>query len=131
MYCFEFQSFFGFDIRTSDNLRLFRPDQIKRCGVNGYGKCFHINNIYICCFRIKAIYNFQTETLPEADISMTFDELQQTIIKRKKELGILETEAMIESLRNKGENRTPEKRFALKQAEERAKMAGKPPIKAY
>jgi hypothetical protein len=62
---------------------------------------------------------------------MTFDELQQTIIKRKKELGILETEAMIESLRNKGENRTPEKRFALKQAEERAKMAGKPPIKAY
>jgi hypothetical protein len=41
---------------------------IKRCGVNGYGKCFHINNIYICCFRIKAIYNFQTETLPEADI---------------------------------------------------------------
>jgi hypothetical protein len=131
MYCFEFQSFFGFDIRTSDNLRLFRPDMIKRCGVNGYGKCFHINNIYICCFRIKAIYNFQTETLPEADISMTFDELQQTIIKRKKELGILETEAMIESLRNKGENRTPEKRFALKQAEERAKMAGKPPIKAY
>jgi hypothetical protein len=34
-YCFEFQSFFGFDIRTSDNLRLFRPDMIKRCGVNG------------------------------------------------------------------------------------------------
>jgi hypothetical protein len=21
---------------------LFRPDQIKRCGVNSYGKCFHI-----------------------------------------------------------------------------------------
>jgi hypothetical protein len=69
MYCFEFQSFFGFDIRTSDNLRLFRPDMIKRCGVNGYGKCFHII-IYICCFRIKAIYNFQTETLPYIDTAM-------------------------------------------------------------
>ena len=50
---------------------------------------------------------------------------------RKAELGIVDTPERIESLRNKGGNRKPEKRELLRRADERARAAGKVPVKSY
>ena len=51
--------------------------------------------------------------------------------KRKAELGIVEDEAWVEALRNKGLNRTPEKRELMRRVEERARQAGVPVLKSY
>lgn len=53
------------------------------------------------------------------------------IKERKEKLGIVETEADIEAMRNKGLNRTAEKRALLKCISDRAKAAGLKPIKSY
>ncbi len=50
---------------------------------------------------------------------------------RKAALGIVETPERAEALRNKGENRTPEKRELLRRCAERARAAGRDPVPAY
>lgn len=65
--------------------------------------------------------------MEELDLNAWFAELDQ----RKRELGIADTEEYTEAMRNKGGNRTPEKRELLRRMAERARAAGKTPIKAY
>lgn len=50
---------------------------------------------------------------------------------RKAALGIIETVERAESLRNKGANRTPEKRELLRRCAERARIAGRKPVPAH
>jgi hypothetical protein len=61
----------------------------------------------------------------------TLTELWAFVDQRKAELGIVETPERTEALRNKGLNRTPEKRELLRRSQERALAAGVQPIKAY
>ena len=57
--------------------------------------------------------------------------LRQQTSARKLELGLRDTPAEVEAMRNKGANRTPEKRELLRRAEQRAKLAGVPAVAAY
>jgi hypothetical protein len=50
---------------------------------------------------------------------------------RKRELGLVDDEAITEDLRNKGSARTPKKRAFLARIEKRAIAAGKKPIRSY
>ena len=50
---------------------------------------------------------------------------------RKAELGLVDTPERVEALRNKGTNRTPEKRELMRRVEERAREAGVPVLKSY
>jgi hypothetical protein len=63
--------------------------------------------------------------------SISLTELWAFVDQRKAELGIVDTPERTEALRNKGLNRTPEKRELLRRAQERAIAAGVKPIKAY
>ena len=63
--------------------------------------------------------------------SISLAELWAFVDQRKAELGIVDTPERTEALRNKGLNRTPEKRELLRRAQERAIAAGVKPIKAY
>jgi hypothetical protein len=49
---------------------------------------------------------------------------------RKRALGMVDTPESIEAMRNKGANRTPEKRELLRRAGERARAAGLEAIKS-
>jgi hypothetical protein len=51
--------------------------------------------------------------------------------ERKRALGIVDTPESIEAMRNKGGQRTPEKRELLRRVEERARAAGLEPVKSY
>ncbi len=62
---------------------------------------------------------------------MSLDDLLTGVEARKRELGIIDTPASIEAMRNKGTDRTPQKRVALAAAEKRARLAGRTPIPAY
>ncbi len=65
---------------------------------------------------------------------MTFTTLRDLIAwteARKAALGMAEDAATIEVMRNKGRNRTPEKRELLRRAEDRARAAGREPVPAY
>lgn len=53
------------------------------------------------------------------------------IEQRKLSLGLQDTPERTEMLRNKGGNRTPDKRELLKRAEQRARDAGLEPVKSY
>ena len=57
--------------------------------------------------------------------------LRQQASTRKAELGIRDTPAEVEAMRNKGVNRTPEKRELLRRAEQRAKIAGVQAVAAH
>lgn len=50
---------------------------------------------------------------------------------RKRQLGLVDTPERTEAMRNRGENRTPEKRALLRRIEERAREAGLEPIRSY
>jgi len=63
--------------------------------------------------------------------TVSFKTFQQQVNARKAALHMLDTQAEIEALRNKGANRTPAKRELLRRAEERARDAGLQPVKAY
>jgi hypothetical protein len=63
--------------------------------------------------------------------TVRFHELVAQIDARKAELGIAETPADVEALRNKGGRRTPEKRELLRRVAERARLAGKLPVPGY
>ena len=63
--------------------------------------------------------------------TVSFKAFQQQLNARKAALGMIDTPAEIESLRNKGASRTPAKRELLRRAEERARVAGVQPVKAY
>ena len=62
---------------------------------------------------------------------MSLDDLLKGVRAKKIELGIIDTPASIEALRNKGGDRTPEKRAMLAAAEKRARAAGRKPIQAH
>ena len=51
--------------------------------------------------------------------------------QRRQDLGLEFTEEYRESLRNRGDRRTPEKRAALKFIEERCRATGIKPLKGY
>lgn len=51
--------------------------------------------------------------------------------RRKAALGIIDTPARVDALRNKGGGRTPEKRELLVRAAARARAIGREPITAY
>lgn len=57
--------------------------------------------------------------------------LRQQATARKAELGMRETSVEIEAMRNKGANRTPEKRELLRRADQRAKLAGVQVVAAH
>jgi hypothetical protein len=63
--------------------------------------------------------------------TMMLDDLLSRIDERKRLLGLTETAAATEALRNKGGNRTPEKRELLRRAELRARQAGRKPIVSH
>lgn len=57
--------------------------------------------------------------------------LQQQVSARKAVLGVLDTPSEVEAMRNKGSNRTPEKRELLRRVEGRARAAGLQPVTAH
>ena len=65
--------------------------------------------------------------------SITLTDLRAFVRQRKAEVGldITDNPERTEALRNKGLNRTAEKRELLRRAQERAIAAGVPPVKAY
>ncbi len=62
---------------------------------------------------------------------MTLDQFLADIKARKGALGMMDTPAEVEAMRNKGGRRTPEKRELLHRVEERARAAGVKPFKSY
>lgn len=64
-------------------------------------------------------------------VKLTLAELQTRIEARKAELGMTDTPEQTEVLRNKGANRTAEKRELLRRIEQRAKAAGRTPPRAH
>jgi hypothetical protein len=56
--------------------------------------------------------------------SIALQTLLERTEKRKAALGLVDTAAATEAMRNKGARRTPQKRALLRRAEERAKGAG-------
>ena len=55
----------------------------------------------------------------------------QRVTERKRQLNIVDTEENIEQMRNRGYNRTPEKRELLRSIKERCLVAGIEPYKCY
>lgn len=70
-----------------------------------------------------------TEAEPVNTVTLT-DHLER-VQRRKAVLGIADTPARSDGLRNKGGSRTPEKRELLARAAARARAAGREPITAY
>ncbi len=62
---------------------------------------------------------------------MISDQFLSGIKARKAALGMIDTPAEVEAMRNKGGRRTPEKRELLRRVEERARAAGMEPLKSY
>ncbi len=63
--------------------------------------------------------------------TVSLTHLQKQVEARRDALGILDTPAEVEALRNKGARRTPEKRALLARIRQRALEAGVEPLKAY
>ena len=57
--------------------------------------------------------------------------LQQQVSARKAQLGMLDTPAEVEALRNKGAARPPEKRELLRRIKRRASAANRQPMTAH
>ena len=64
-------------------------------------------------------------------ITIALDDLLAEIQERKEALGIVDDEEYTEAMRNKGGERTTEKRELLRRVRDRAVAAGRTPIKAY
>jgi hypothetical protein len=64
-------------------------------------------------------------------ITIRLEDLLARIDARKKALGMTDSPAEVEALRNRGLNRTPEKRELLRRMEQRAIAAGVKPIPAH
>jgi hypothetical protein len=64
-------------------------------------------------------------------MTIRLEDLLARIEARKKALGMTDTPAEVEALRNSGLNRTPEKRELLRRMEQRAIEAGVKPVPAH
>lgn len=62
---------------------------------------------------------------------ITLRDLLARVEAKKAELGIIDTPAVIEAMRNKGGKRTEQKRELLRRAMTRARAAGCKPVPAY
>jgi hypothetical protein len=62
---------------------------------------------------------------------VTLRDFLSDVETRKAKLGMLDTPAGTEAMRNRGTRRTAKKRELLRRAEERARAAGKAPVPAY
>jgi hypothetical protein len=69
----------------------------------------------------------------ETNRTISLLDLWASIDQRKAELGLdlIDSPERTEALRNKGMNRTPEKRELLRRSQERAIAAGVQPVKSY
>lgn len=63
--------------------------------------------------------------------TISLADLRARIAEAKRRIAWVDDEASTEALRNKGARRTVAKRALLARAEERARKAGRKPIKAY
>lgn len=63
--------------------------------------------------------------------TISLADLRARIAEAKRRIAWVDDEASTEALRNKGAHRTVAKRALLARAEERARKAGRKPIKAY
>ncbi len=63
--------------------------------------------------------------------TITLADFASQIEAKKLEIGMAEDAETIEGLRNKGTNRTPQKRALLARIEERAIAAGRKPVRSY
>ncbi len=62
---------------------------------------------------------------------VTLQDFLADIERRKLELGMVDTPASVEAMRNKGGQRTEEKRELLRRADARALAAGRRPVPSY
>lgn len=67
----------------------------------------------------------------EAEMRFDFYAYLVEAEERKRELGLTDETAVTEVLRNKGGARTPRKRVALERMEQRARAAGRKPVRAH
>jgi hypothetical protein len=63
--------------------------------------------------------------------TVNFVDYLASVRRRKQELGVVDTPASTEAMRNKGNQRVPEKRALLAAAAERSRDAGREPVSAY
>lgn len=63
--------------------------------------------------------------------TITLADFANQIEAKKLEIGMIDDAETTEVLRNKGTNRTPQKRALLKRIEERALAAGRKPTRSY
>lgn len=71
--------------------------------------------------------------MTETSKSIAITDLRAFVRQRKAELGLdlIDSPERTEALRNKGLNRTPEKRELLRRSQDRAIAAGVSPVKSY
>ena len=63
--------------------------------------------------------------------TISMAKLRDHVEARKREIGWVDDDAATDALRNKGGNRTPEKRAALARIDARAIAIGKKPTRSY
>lgn len=63
--------------------------------------------------------------------TISMAKLRDHVEARKREIGWVDDDASTDALRNKGGNRTPEKRASLARIDARAIAAGKKPTRSY
>jgi hypothetical protein len=63
--------------------------------------------------------------------TISMAKLRDHVEARKREIGWVDDDASTDALRNKGDNRTPEKRDSLARIDARAIAAGKKPTRSY
>ena len=64
-------------------------------------------------------------------VTISMADFTAQIEARKREIGMVDEAATTEAMRNKGTNRTPQKRVLLARIEERAIAAGRKPVRSY
>ena len=64
-------------------------------------------------------------------VTISMADFTAQIEARKREIDMVDDAATTEAMRNKGGNRTPEKRVLLARIEERAIAAGRKPVRSY
>ena len=64
-------------------------------------------------------------------VTISMADFTAQIEARKREIGMVDDSATTEAMRNKGTNRTPQKRVLLARIEERAIAAGRKTVRSY
>lgn len=64
-------------------------------------------------------------------VTISMADFTAQIEARKREIGMVDDASTTEAMRNKGANRTPQKRVLLARIEERAIAAGRKPVRSY